>query len=123
MKPRSDTLNNLPLGEEKEEIQDNSSENFFLNKDVVSSCFKPIKIIFETLLLQKKCKQQDLADFLGIDKANVSRIVNGLYIPDLSLRLKIAGFFGVDSSLIWRNEDIYYIREKIKEQLRTGEQK
>ena len=108
---------------EKEEIQDNSSENFFLNKDVVSSCFKPIKVIFETLLLQKKCKQQDLADFLGIDKANVSRIVNGLYIPDLALRLKIAGFFGVDSSLIWRNEDIYYIREKIKEQLRTGEQK
>jgi len=44
-------------------------------------------------------------------------------IPDLALRLKIAGFFGVDSSLIWRNEDIYYIREKIKEQLRTGEQK
>lgn len=104
----------------KKELENCSSENFFLDKNVVSSCYKPLKIIFQTLLLQKKCRQQDLADFLGIDKANVSRIVNGLYIPDLTLRLKIAGFFGVDSSLIWRNEDMFYIREKIKEQLRRG---
>lgn len=62
-----------------------------------------IKITFRTLLLQKKVKQQALADFCGVSKSYISPVVNGKYIPDLRMRLKIASFFECDSTLIWRN--------------------
>lgn len=59
--------------------------------------------MFETLLLQKKVKQQELADFLSLNKAYVSRMVHGLIIPPLRIRLKVAEFFGCDTGLIWRS--------------------
>ena len=79
------------------------SSNFFLGKAVERSCHEhSIKGIFQTLLLQKKAKQQDLADFCSVDKSYISKIINGLYYPKLRMRLKIAEFFEVDSCLIWR---------------------
>ena len=86
----------------------------------VRSCYDPIKTIFETLLLKKGWKQQDLADILSIDKANISRIVHGLYIPDLNLRLRIAKALESDSALIWRTCDLYHIREIMAKQNRRG---
>lgn len=77
-------------------------DNFFLVDGVENCCNPHLKVIFETLLLQKKIKQQELADSLGLDKAYISRMVNGLSIPPLRVRLKVAEFFGVDSVLIWR---------------------
>lgn len=97
-------------------MDDNIQKDFFYDSEVESSCYKPIKTIFETLLLQKKIKQQDLADSLGIDKAYISRVVNGLYIPDIDMRLKIAAYFGVDSALIWRTCDLYHIRKLLLNQ-------
>ena len=84
---------------------------FFYDKSVDGGCEHPLKIIFETLLLQKKSKQQDLADYLGVDKAYVSRMVHGLQIPPLRIRLKVAKFFQIDSSLIWRYQDLPYIKK------------
>lgn len=94
-------------------------KTFFCNGGVVDSCselINPISETFKTLLLERGLKQQDLADGISYDKANISRIVNGLYIPDLDMRLKIAKFFGVDSSVIWRTKDIEYIREIMRKQ-------
>lgn len=70
--------------------------------EVSSSSMLQIQETFKTLLLQKKVKQRDLGYFLGLSKASISRIVNGKQIPELRLRLKIAEFFAVDTSLIWR---------------------
>ncbi len=99
-----------------EKQQNSEGEHFFLDVGVESGCENPLRIIFDTLLLQKKCSQQDLADSLGFDKAFISRICNGKEIPVLKTRLKIAEFFGVDSSLIWRYQDLLYIKKLIKEQ-------
>ena len=68
-------------------------------------CQHQIKSTFQTLLLRQKLKQQDLADYLGHDKGYISRICSGVQIPPLRIRLKIAGFLEVDSSLIWRPSD------------------
>jgi len=83
-------------------MDQNKGSSFFLTNGVESNCNKPLRVIFDTLLLNKKAKQQDLADYLGMDKAFISRICNGIEIPSLRIRLKIAEFFGVDSALIWR---------------------
>lgn len=83
-------------------MDNSTNENFFLVEGV-DRCFYPhLKSIFQTLLLQKKKKQQELADYLCVNRAYVSRMVNGLQIPPLRIRLKVAEFFGVDSVLIWR---------------------
>lgn len=79
-------------------------KDFFLTRGVEVCCEPQLKPIFDTLLLQKKKKQQELADYLELDKAYVSRMVNGLCIPPLRVRLKVAEFFGVDSVLIWRHD-------------------
>lgn len=88
------------------EKEDSSTKDFFCPGKVDRSCNNSLKIIFDTLLLQKKVKQQELADFLGVDKAYISRVVHGLQIPPLNTRLKIASFFGVDSCLIWQYPEI-----------------
>jgi|TARA_Y100000034_G_scaffold31707_1_gene38801 DNA-binding XRE family transcriptional regulator len=63
-----------------------------------------LKTTFRTLLSQKKSIQQDLADFCKVDKSTISKIVNGIYIPDLIMKLKIAEFFDVDTRVIWRDK-------------------
>ena len=90
-------------------LQKNNAEK------VDSRCRSDIKTIFETLLLQKKCKQQDLADYLNVDKAYVSRMVHGLQIPPLRIRLKVAEFFCVDSCLIWRNGEVKCVEQEVDE--------
>jgi DNA-binding XRE family transcriptional regulator len=98
-------------------VSNHSSEgSFFCGEPVVSGCYEPIYQIFRTLLLERNLRQQDLADGVSIDKANISRIVHGLYIPDLNLRLKIARFLKVDSCLIWRNKDLEHIRKLLWKQ-------
>lgn len=87
------------------DIYKHSEKNFFLVKEVGNCCFPHIKQTFDTLLLQKKVKQQELADYLQIDKADCSRMVHGKLIPSLRIRLKVAKFFNTDSGLIWRQKD------------------
>lgn len=65
-------------------------------------CVDSIRERFNTLLLQNKMRQVDLASKLGVDRAYVCRIVNGKELPPLEIRLKIALILGVDSAIIWR---------------------
>ena len=89
-----------------EDVKDTTSKNFFLTDEVKSRSREQIKFTFRSLLLQKKVKQQSLAEFCGVSKSYISPVVNGKYIPDLRMRLKIASFFGVDTSLIWQHPEI-----------------
>ena len=41
----------------------------------------------------KKIKQEELADFLGVTKASVSKWENAQSIPDIMLLLSMASFF------------------------------
>ncbi len=91
-------------------------EDIFSEEEVEKSCYKPIKERFKVLLDTKKIIQQNLADALGIDKAYISRIVNGLEVPPHHLRLKISSYFSVDSSTIWRVEDLPFIKELLKKE-------
>ncbi len=99
---------NLKNASNSRKLKPNPSGLIFLDEKVDSSCknnpSKSLRIIFDTLLLQKKVMQQDLADYLGVDKAYISRICNGRQIPILKIKLKIAGFFDCDTGLIWRGE-------------------
>ena len=92
-------------GANSKSITNSSDPNFFLDNKVEGSCNHDLYNRFQTLLLQKKCKQQDLADYCGLDKAYISRVVHGIYIPILRIKLKIAEFFGVDSRLIWQEDE------------------
>jgi len=93
-------------------------ETIIIEEDVESSCYKPIRERFKVLLDMKNVIQQNMADALSIDKAYVSRIVNGLELPPHHLRLKISSYFRVDSSTIWRVEDLPYINSVLKKQKR-----
>ena len=79
----------------------NTNTNFFLNRGVERGSYKDIRTIFKTLLLQKKSIQQELADFCGVHKSYISKVVNGTYTPKILMKLKIAEFFDVDTSVIW----------------------
>jgi len=81
----------------------NTNTNFFLNTEVERGFEKDIRTIFKTLLSQKKSIQQELADFCGVHKSYISKVVNGIYTPDLIMKLKIADFFDVDTRVIWRD--------------------
>ena len=88
---------------------------------VENRCYKPIKERFKVLLDSKQIIQQQVSDDLGIDKGFISRIFNGVEIPSHTTRLRISSYFGVDSSTIWRMEDLPYIREQLKKEVVENE--
>jgi len=90
-------------------------------EEVENGCRNPIKIVFDTFFVDKRILQQDLADYLNVDKSYISRIVHGKEIPPLRIRIKIADFFStpehrVDSASIWKYQDMDYIRKVLKKQ-------
>ena len=100
-----------------------SSKPFLVTQSVEKSFYAPIYYRFQVLFDKNHTYQQTIADKLNIDKGFVSRIVRGLEIPGHKTRMEIAEFFGVDSSTIWRMEDLPYIeetQEKLKERLKDG---
>lgn len=53
---------------------------------------------------------------LGIDRSDASKIRRGLMIPSHDLRLKISKYFKIDSTFIWRREDMDEIRKLLLKQ-------
>jgi len=97
----------------------NSSEDpFFCDNRVVNSCYEPIRIRFEALINSKCEAPYDWYKDLGLDKGNASKIRRGLVIPPEYLRIKIAHYFEVDSSTIWKVKDLIKF-----EQIKKREQK
>jgi len=100
----------------KKQVKDSQGEPFFLNKEVGKGGGRHIENAFEILILRKYDKPFDWYKQLDLDKSDASKIRRGLIIPPLWLRLKIAQYFGVDSSAIWRFEDVPYIKKQLKKQ-------
>jgi len=94
------------------------NKDFFIAEAVGKRGREYIETTIGVLILKKGDRPyewyQDRS--ISIDKSNASKIRRGLEIPPLWLRLKIAAYFGVDSTLIWRFEDLPYIREVLKKQ-------
>ena len=106
---QNNTHNNKENNSSGGMYQKEETTPIFLSKEVEGSCkggSELISSIFQSLFLQHKKQQKDLVDYLNFDKAYISRICNGKEIPILRVRLKIAEFFSVDSSLIWRVKDM-----------------
>lgn len=86
------------------------------NRVVGEGCTNPIQIIFDTLILQRNEQTYEWYQRLAFDKSFGSRVRRGLLIPHLKHRVKIANYFGVDSSAIWRVKDLDFIKLILKEQ-------
>ncbi len=106
---------------EKEETQDTISKNFFLVEGVEKCIKKPIEQRFDVLLKERGIKWADAYNEIGLNKSYASKIRRGLIIPPLWLRIKIAQFFKVDTSVIWREAELISAYEiKKKEEVQNG---
>jgi len=91
----------------KEKECDNStSKTFFSTEGVGNRGNNAIEIRFETLIASKCDLPWDWYKDLGIDKSDASKIRRGLLIPAREWRIRIANYFKVDSSTIWKARDI-----------------
>jgi hypothetical protein len=98
------------------ETNQNSNSAFFCDDEVGISGYAPIETRFLTLINSKCEAPFDWYKGLGLDKSDASKIRRGLLIPPEWLRIKIAHYFGVDSSTIWKVQDLPYIKEILKKQ-------
>jgi len=117
-------LNNLkPNTEGKNEGTNNTSQNFFLAEGVEKGIQKPIEHRFDVLLKERGIKWADAYNEIGLNKSYASKIRRGLIIPPLWMRIKIAQFFKVDTSVIWREPEIisaFEMQNKSKEENNNG---
>jgi len=97
---------------------DNSTEDTFFLPESEGNCgIDSIETRFETLIETKKELRTEWYKNLGIDRSYASKIKRGLIIPNEEWRIKLAGYFGVDSSVIWKPKDILLI-DKMAEELK-----
>ena len=100
-----------------------STEDRNKHTRVEKSCWTAIRIRFETLFNQFGTTRAKLTEFLDWDKARTSRIVNGIEIPNIPTRVKIASFFKngdkipIDTSVIWENPDIIFTEQDAQKEL------
>lgn len=86
---------------------DNSkTQDFFLNIEVEAGCDAHIEDRFKTLIESRGETTYDWYKALDMDKAYASRIRRGIVIPPSWVRIRIARYFGVDSSVLWKASEI-----------------
>lgn len=59
----------------------------------------------QTLRKSHHCRQQELADYLGVTRRTMSRIENGEAEPSLTTAWEIANFFGMKLDDVFRLEN------------------
>ena len=87
-------------------MEHSTDKVFFSPVAVGDSRVSPIGFRFETLIASHCELPYDWYKALGIDKSDASKIRRGLVIPFREWRIKIANYFGVDSTTIWTAHDI-----------------
>lgn len=87
---------------------DTEKSDFFLHREVSKGLGESIEERFRTLIEANRERPFDWYKAKGItlNKGYASLIRRGLTIPPEWLRIKIAGHFNVDSSVIWKTPDI-----------------
>ena len=83
-----------------------TDQPFFIAQSVVKGGRKHIQITFDTLIFQRKERPFDWYKKLDLDKSLGSKIRRGFIIPPRWLRIKIADYFGVDTSMIWYSAEM-----------------
>ena len=103
------------------ETTNSTPKNFFLNSGDSVRLDISVKDRVKILLRRKGISQNQLADRVEINKATMSQIVNGLWIPTSNVMLRIAAELDCDSIVIfgdtdywkaWREKTIYPEEEK-----------
>jgi len=105
------------------EVKDNANQNFFLAKGVETGVTKPIEQRFDVLLKERGLKWFEAYKEIGLHKSYASKVRRGLIIPPLWMRIKIAQFFKVDTSVIWREPEMisaFEMQKKLKEKTNNG---
>lgn len=99
-------------------LSNSKDKPFFIGEAVGKRGREYIETAFDVLILKKGDRPFDWYQdpSISIDKSDASKIRRGLIIPPLWLRLKISAYFDVDSTTIWRFEDMPYIREVLEKQ-------
>lgn len=67
-----------------------------------------IKIRIQTILAERGEKWPSVYQEMGWSKAHASRVLNGLRMPPLSQRVKMAKILNVDTSVIWSQESLFH---------------
>lgn len=62
------------------------------------------------LLLKNNLTAKELGEIVGVDKANMSRIVNGLFMPTPDMAQKIAKLLNCHITDIWSKKDLTYLK-------------
>lgn len=92
------------INQNSEEVRDNASNNFFLNKGVKDSkeTIKqtPLDVV-KILLRERALKQTQLADKIGLSRQALNNYLRGFWNTPTAIKIKIAQALEVDSSVIW----------------------
>lgn len=84
----------------------NTQPDFFLTEAVEKGVKGLIEQRFDVLLKERGIKWADAYNEIGLNKSYASKIRRGLVIPPVWMRIKIAQFFKVDTSVIWREPEL-----------------
>jgi len=99
------------LSSQEQEVGNSSSEDFSSLISVDKGGNDTIETRFEALIETRRELPTDWYKDLDMDKSLASKIRRGLIIPNESWRIKIAGHFQVDSTVIWKPRDIILFKE------------
>lgn len=75
-----------------------------------------IRTRIETLVFSKGLTWAEVYKELGWYKSFASYVLNGLLIPRLEQRIKLASYLNVDSYIIWNTSDIVLAKKLSEEQ-------
>lgn len=103
------------------EIDKDTTQDKKFKQEVCKGSKSDIRTRIDTLLFHNGLKWSEVYSRLGLSKSHASLIHNGLTIPTLSLRVKIAQLLNSDTSVIWTLQDLDYenylkiLKEEMKE--------
>lgn len=72
------------------------------------------KLIIKQLRIDKKIKQQELADTIGINRSYLSAIENGMMLPSVDMLLKISRALNCKYTDLYEEEDLDIIKNNQK---------
>jgi len=97
-------------GNDNSDVNNSSTNSFFCDEVVekggTHTMKDTIESRFDVLLKERGWAWAHAYNKLGWDKSYASIVRRGITIPPLWLRIKVAKVFDIDSTVIWRAEDI-----------------
>lgn len=85
-------------------MNNTEDKSFFCDLHVKQSKRLSPELMIRALLKERNWKQSELAQKIGMTRQALNNYLRGFWVFPLSIKIKIAEAFGVDSSVIWRFE-------------------